>query len=407
MMYCEDATCGKVETCPVCRMCASSPEAAAVVKRQISQRKRTVALPTVRTTRGVGTHLKLLLMSLGLEESVSCSCASMRAQMDAWGPAGCRRNQHAILTHLRTEAGKVGWTVSLKTGVKAAVSGLILNPIDPAPGLLNEAVRRAEVEIQEYSGPAGRWLSVPTPPRFPTPTRDLAVITYVVGDEAERCHRATGPSQAAFARSIGADYIVSRWNPIPTWGMASKFAAHAALTGGYKRVMSIDADALTPPGCVNPVAMTAPGFFGAYDERPFHQPLRGSNDVEPAFDRFRERMGGPRERPVPYFNCGVWVADAGHAHLLEPPDRLWVETVGYGGNWAEQNLIILRVVATGVPYQCLDRRANWQAWIHDGFDDAPLDAILHYSGGPQRHRRAEILQEIADVRPWPKTSISV
>lgn len=94
--------------------------------------------------RGVGTHLKLILTSLGLDESASCSCESWRARMDAWGPAGCRANRAAIETHLRAEAGAVGWVAKLKAGAKAAAAGLLLNPLDPAPGLLDEAVRRAE-----------------------------------------------------------------------------------------------------------------------------------------------------------------------------------------------------------------------------------------------------------------------
>ncbi|MFO0801452.1 MAG: hypothetical protein U0804_28640 [Gemmataceae bacterium] len=250
----------------------------------------------------------------------------------------------------------------------------------------------------------GEYLSVPEPPAdiiTARPTSPRVVVTAVVGDEAERMHAASGPSQAAFARSIGADYLALRWNPLPGWPMACKFGMWAALAPGlWESLLWLDTDALPLPGCVNPFDLTAPGRVGVYDERPFHI-VQPEFDCETAFDRFRARMGGPVERPVVYFNAGVMVVPATARGLVAPPTRLWVEAAGTGRHCAEQNLLNLRLASGAYPYQLLDRRANWQGWPAKGLIDAPADAILHWSGGPERHRRAERMAERAAARPWP------
>lgn len=141
-MNCATTRCGR-PGCGACRLIARDPAFAAGFARTSARsvRRRTPPPPGCE----VGTELEKLLGGLGLGVSKSCGCAKWRRRMNAWGPTGCRANRAAIEAHLRTEAGKVGWAAKLAAGAKAVAAGLLLNPIDPAPGLLDEAIRRAEV----------------------------------------------------------------------------------------------------------------------------------------------------------------------------------------------------------------------------------------------------------------------
>jgi hypothetical protein len=95
---------------------------------------------------GVGTELKELLASLGLRPSAKCTCHARAAEMDEKGIAWVRDHRDEILGWLRKEQARRGWLQILRAGALAVVSGLAfqLDPRDPAVGLLNEALRRAE-----------------------------------------------------------------------------------------------------------------------------------------------------------------------------------------------------------------------------------------------------------------------
>lgn len=94
----------------------------------------------------VGSRLKALLAQLGLPADGCWGCGSLASQMDRWGAEGCRENRDQILGWLRQQQAKLGWAATVKAAVLAAATGLAfkLDPSDPAPGLLDEAIRRAE-----------------------------------------------------------------------------------------------------------------------------------------------------------------------------------------------------------------------------------------------------------------------
>ena len=95
---------------------------------------------------GPGTQLENLLKLLGIAPRQGCGCASLRAEMDRWGIQGCTLHRDAILERLRNQARQYSWRDRLKAAALAAVTGLAfkLDPLDPFPGLLDEALRRAE-----------------------------------------------------------------------------------------------------------------------------------------------------------------------------------------------------------------------------------------------------------------------
>lgn len=109
--------------------------------------------PTFIQKNGPGTELKRLLDSLALSLQ-GCACEEKRAEMDTWGPDACERNAPQIEAWLRDQARKVGWVDKLKAGVLLAgyvargEVSTVINPLDPAPGLLAEAVRRARAAVK-------------------------------------------------------------------------------------------------------------------------------------------------------------------------------------------------------------------------------------------------------------------
>lgn len=105
------------------------------------------APPVVPSSQGgIGTSLKELIAELGMADFGGCGggCNSLAMQMDAWGIEGCREHREEILAQLRQHKAHMTWKQTLQAGKNAVLAGLILNPLDPAPGLLDEAIQRYE-----------------------------------------------------------------------------------------------------------------------------------------------------------------------------------------------------------------------------------------------------------------------
>lgn len=102
-----------------------------------------------------GTELTALLASIGLTGADGCGCKQLARLMDHWGADGCDEpaNRERILVWLRRKAGEQSWGTYLRAAALALTRGIgfSLNPADPAPGLLNEAIRRARAS---HRGPS-------------------------------------------------------------------------------------------------------------------------------------------------------------------------------------------------------------------------------------------------------------
>jgi hypothetical protein len=124
--------------------CASCHYADRDLPPALAARREGKAACVTPPAEGPGAELARLIGDLGLSGEQGCECAARAAQMNAWGVEGCRERAEEITTWLREQGAKLGWLGKLKAGALAASQGLLLNPLDPAPGLLEEAIRRAE-----------------------------------------------------------------------------------------------------------------------------------------------------------------------------------------------------------------------------------------------------------------------
>ena len=108
----------------------------------------TVTKPAKPRTKGVGTHLKLILESLSLKyrNTESCGCTEAAALMDQIGPQECRARFDEFVAKLEEKAGKLSWWDTLRIAAASVPAGLTFSL--SAAGLLTEAINRAEAEIE-------------------------------------------------------------------------------------------------------------------------------------------------------------------------------------------------------------------------------------------------------------------
>jgi len=66
---------------------------------------------------------------MGEEPKLSCGCRVRIAQMNAWGPDGCREHLEEIVGWLLEEAQRRGWRSAKLPGARWAVKRLVLAAI--------------------------------------------------------------------------------------------------------------------------------------------------------------------------------------------------------------------------------------------------------------------------------------
>jgi hypothetical protein len=115
-----------------------------------------------RPPGGIGTELTGLLAGYGLDSGSlpklpeGCpDCKDLAQQMDLGGPDWCARNRVAVLDQLRVAYKHLPRPARLRAFARGAWSfarggAFPLNPLDPAPGLLDEATRRWLVKFREW-----------------------------------------------------------------------------------------------------------------------------------------------------------------------------------------------------------------------------------------------------------------
>jgi hypothetical protein len=100
---------------------------------------------------GPGTEFKRICAEdLKITMPNNCSCNALAIQMDRWGVVDCHKHFDIIVTQIKANQDNWGWSDAFANFAKAAIgsmkSGLWLkiNWTDPIPGLVTEAIRRAE-----------------------------------------------------------------------------------------------------------------------------------------------------------------------------------------------------------------------------------------------------------------------
>jgi len=100
---------------------------------------------------GPGSELTALIKKLGYVSKPNCACKRHARMMDELGVEGCRRDRAVVIQWIndaRAEWGITGLFGMAAPAWHAFTSGLAfrLNPLDPVPSLVDEAIRRAEAK---------------------------------------------------------------------------------------------------------------------------------------------------------------------------------------------------------------------------------------------------------------------
>jgi hypothetical protein len=68
--------------------------------------------------------------------------------MNEAGIDGCKARRDEFAQRLRDKQHLWGWAEKAAIYARAVSIGLVLNPLDPFPGLVDEAIRRAEAHAE-------------------------------------------------------------------------------------------------------------------------------------------------------------------------------------------------------------------------------------------------------------------
>lgn len=135
----------------VCRACHRlAGHAPVAVPRKLKVRRHVLPqrpVPVTRTLKeGPGTEFEKLTEKLRLRKLSNCSCNTLIRRMNQLGVSGCRRERPKLLVDMKANYSLYGTSDKLWAAFHAITTGLAfkVDPLDPLPGLLDEAIIRAE-----------------------------------------------------------------------------------------------------------------------------------------------------------------------------------------------------------------------------------------------------------------------
>lgn len=110
-----------------------------------------------------GDHLHALIAEhFGQQVAAGCGCNDWIAQMNQWGPDGCRANRQKIVDRMIAEAKKRGWyregkplIVNAATRLAAATSWGLAHATRYCGQLVDQAIEQAEETPRDGAGTAG------------------------------------------------------------------------------------------------------------------------------------------------------------------------------------------------------------------------------------------------------------
>jgi hypothetical protein len=215
-----------------------------------------------------------------------------------------------------------------------------------------------------------------TPLVLPASQSSRAIVTVVVGADAQQVHAISRPYHEEYARRLGADYVVlTAPPPAPEFPLSAKFRLGQVL-GYYDRVVFLDADALPLPGCPDLFAEVRDDEFGFHDDLPGLTRMKSLSLID-EYHEVRATTGLPAGPCRFVANTGVLVFAREHRSILEPPTApLPLRHCG------EQNWYTARLHDAGARVRRLPADCNYQWWDQGQFRGLPKSApvILHFSG---------------------------
>lgn len=219
-----------------------------------------------------------------------------------------------------------------------------------------------------------------------------AIVTLVVGEEAEKMAIIAIPFMKEYARKIDAELIVLGQSKI-----SQELGAHFEkfqiynLLKKYDRIIYLDIDIIVTPWARNLFSIVNAGKLGVIS-------------VEDLFKNSQREKGwldeilGPINWDAPYFNSGVIVADKSHIEIFNADDGLtqkWVSGKEKRGINAlnDQSILNYRANKYKIPYHSLKRTYNFTR-VSGNFHQRFIKDIIHYAG--QKGNRTKPMRRDAE-----------
>lgn len=266
-------------------------------------------------------------------------------------------------------------------------AGLVCDCRKPLPGVWRKGHECGE-RCPGYDGLRPRWRPVPAPAL--RPERERAVITVVIGDDAEQLHAATGPGQRAYAERIGAEFITVRGaTQDPRMRCAEKWRVKDFVPHYPGGTLYLDADVWVHPAAPDVFAQVPANAVGMRDITTQTNLLSWS---QPKYRELCQTQGTKPHRMAlaRYWNSGVWVGRPEHAGYWTPPANPYPAEHCTEEHWCRHTL-----ATSGWPVHDLGEPWNW-LWYQDRKCERAAGCwFLHLAGMSQGVREWE-----QDNRAW-------
>ena len=221
--------------------------------------------------------------------------------------------------------------------------------------------------------------------------KNIAVVTIVVGDYAERMAKATNPFMRDYARNCGADYLVIQEPKFRNLGQLyyEKFQLYD-LFEKYERILYLDNDVLVSPDSPDLFLSTPESHFSASSEETWSKYLECKAAIQNELGEIKWNY--------PYFNAGVMLASRIHREVFNPasPGLLrWAtdevrKRYPYQGDdqtYFNYRLNELKLPMMDQGYRFNHTRSIAQTWTRF------RSYFIHYAG-PSGHRYGDRLRQI-------------
>jgi hypothetical protein len=206
-----------------------------------------------------------------------------------------------------------------------------------------------------------------------------AIVTMIVGTQAEELAQYTLPMIRKYATKCNADVLVIDRNTGDDYVLASKFQIHS-IAKRYAQTLFVDIDVI--------VKDNAPNLFTAF---PRGAVMHNDSAKLSRIDWFIGNLQDVCQSqnvpllPIEVWNTGVVVCDRASADIWTPP----INTLPRH-HLSEQTWVGVNAKRLGIEIQDLPSTMNWQWWFPDFGDNSKNAYCTHLASCPHPERIATL-----------------
>jgi lipopolysaccharide biosynthesis glycosyltransferase len=247
---------------------------------------------------------------------------------------------------------------------------------------VTDAIVRAKEYVKEFDSPRFAALS---------PKSDKAIVTIAFGTLYEKMAEVTHPTIEAYAKKVGADFVI--WRDCSEYKVPGyKKTEIRTLLQTYKRVLFIDTDILIREDAPNLFDIIPEGELGIFEEGKV-QERRGN-----MIDYMRQVGFDTKKWDGNYYNTGVMMVSKAHENIfVNPPTQI--------DNFYEQTYLNTMIAHLKPKIFDLDYKFNRMCCMDPITGEERHDAYFIHYAGVMREKPYELIEFMKqDVEQWKKDS---